>query len=102
MLTQICCLPVLFKRYRFHVDDNTNSFGILQFSVSKTIIEVCDAIVKTRDLRFIHLKIFQNYLVRLMEPHTANHIVRDGTHIPFKRLTGISQDYFSYTVIVSL
>lgn len=85
-----------------------NTFGIHQCTVSKVVLEVCDAITKHLGPEYIHL------------PRTAEEMQRkvsqfelkfgmiqafgciDGTHVPIKTPSTDSHDYFCYKQYYSL
>ena len=85
-----------------------NSFGLHVTTVSKAIHEVCKAITYHLGSKYICLPKDENEMRKKVAEFEVKYgLVQafgcvDGTHIPIKRPTINSQDYFSYKMYFSL
>ena len=85
-----------------------NTFGIHQSTVSKVIVQVCNAISRNIGPDYIHLPRTEDEMkTKVAEFETKFGMVQafgcvDGTHIPIRRPYVDSQDYFNYKQYFSL
>lgn len=85
-----------------------NSFGIAVCTASAVTIEVCKAISKYLGPRYIHLPKNKNDMRQKVSEFEAKFGMTqafgciDGTHVPIRRPTVDSQDYFCYKQYFSL
>ena len=85
-----------------------NTFGILQSTTSKVIMEVCEAIVTHLVPKYITLPKTREEITSKVSQFELNfgmlqaHGCIDGTHIPIKTPNKNSQDYFNYKQFFSL
>ena len=79
-----------------------NTFGIHQCTVSKVVLEVCDAITKHLGPEYIHLSRTAEEMQRKVSQFELKFgMIQafgfiDGTHVPIKTPSTDSHDYFCY------
>ena len=85
-----------------------NTFGVHQSTVSKVVIQVCNAISKNIGSEYLHLpRTEEEMRTKIAQFETKFGMVQafgciDGTHIPIRRPYVNSQDYFNYKQFFSL
>lgn len=85
-----------------------NTFGILQCTVSKIVVQVCTAISTHLSPKYIHLPKTENEMrAKVAELEAQFGMVQafgsvDGTHIPIRRPIVDSQDCFNYKQFFSI
>ncbi|XP_065678198.1 uncharacterized protein LOC136093174 [Hydra vulgaris] len=95
-----CCLYYLKDTGSLWM--TANSFGIHQCTVSKVVLEVCEAITYHLGSKILYLPKNKTEMKnKTLEMETKFNMPQpfgfiDGTHIPIRRPLESSQDYFNY------